>query len=296
MHPLSPKLLLISCSLLVASAAGANTRQYTLLQGLKKKQVSMTAICSNGGYMGKCLSLALRNNTRQQLELAVDPALIFTPSDPRYQHLVAVGEEQVTLKPGEERWVTLQTFCGKAPAGAPAANVRYSLWKQGDPVMIQTSRYIKEHRLFSSMGQHAIWMFTDRHKLNSVYSPYMKDHEEGKAFVTFLAGITQQEIPQFYTFHQINEQHTGRPVYDRTVSKVYVDMDWTGERRRHLHVLVLDAGRKLYRKIESGEVINSQGLHTVRVTLDPAKDPAGIYYVLLKDDESKVWLEKKAVL
>jgi hypothetical protein len=58
----------------------------SLKESLAKGLVSLKAL-SNGGYMGRCLNLELKNNTNQPLALKVDPALIFKPADDRYNPL-----------------------------------------------------------------------------------------------------------------------------------------------------------------------------------------------------------------
>jgi hypothetical protein len=249
---------------------------------------------SNGGYIGKCLTVSLKNNTAVVVKVKVDPALIFVPDEPQYQHLVAVGEEEVLLRPQEQRNVSLQTFCGKASARGPAPNVRYKYWKQGDSTLVLASHYIKEHGLFNDLGQHAVWMFTDKHKLSNVYNPHSK--VDGRPFVTYLARITRQKVPQFHTWHKINDGRNSASVYEKKVSKIYVDITWNKESRRNMHVQIYNENNELYRTIETGQVSNSKGEHHVRVALDPAVDPEGFYTVRLKDDENNIWLEKEAIV
>lgn len=272
------------------------TRQVPLLKALQTRQASMVELCSGGGYMGKCLSVSIRNNTKEALQVTVDPALIFVPNEPGFQHLVAVGEEAITLLPGETKSQVLQTFCGKARARSPRKDIRYRLWKQGAEPMVLASRYIKANGLFNTLGQHAIWMFTDHHCLSNIYDPNISAAVV-KNFTSYLARITHQEIPEYYTWHKINtDSRRQTAVYDVSLSKVYVDLDWTKESRRNMHVMILDADRKLYKIIESGEVSNSHGAHSIRIAFDPVSDPLGVYYVQLNDDENNIWQEKRVVL
>lgn len=261
---------------------------------MASKLVTARAI-ARGGFMGPCLNLELCNNTGSTLSLTVDPALIFKPADNRYQPLVAVGEEQITIGAGKTKVVTLQTFCGKSSAGCPAKGVSYTYWKQGDTVMRQVSRYIKAHGLFGSLGQHAIWVLTSGHCLSNVYNP-SGTPSEGSRLVAYMAGLLHQQVPEYYTHHRINTGNTPGEVFDLNLSKVYVPLRWHKESRRNMHVVIFDHNREVYREIKSGQVSNSKGEHEIAVEFDPDRDPLGVYYVQLRDDESVVWIEKRVVM
>ncbi|WP_146146798.1 hypothetical protein [Taibaiella chishuiensis] len=280
--------------LVVCLSAPAQAALLSLKESMAKRLVTVKAV-SKGGFMGQCLNLELHNNTGSDLSLAVDPALIFKPLDSRFQPLVAVGEEQVTVEAGKSKTVTLQTFCGKSSASGPAKNLTYAYWKQGDTVMRQVSRYIRQHRLFGSLGQHAIWTLTSGHCLSNVYNPSGKP-DEGKALVAYMAGLLRQQMPEYYTHHNINTSGNGGEVFDLNLSKVYVPLNWKKESRRQMHVVIFDHNRKVYREIKSGQVSNSKGEHEISVEFDPDRDPLGVYYVQLRDDESDVWIEKRVVM
>ncbi|RYZ34419.1 MAG: hypothetical protein EOP49_34550 [Sphingobacteriales bacterium] len=282
----------LALSILLATAhVSFAIKTFMLKSSMAKKIVSVRSV-SNGGHMGKGLTVRLSNNTSQEIRIQVDPALIFVADQPGYQHLVAVGEETIVLKPAEEGCLELQTFCGKASAHSPLANIKYKYWKQGDPGLVQASRYIKAHALFNSIGQHAVWMFTDNHSLGNIYSPYDKG-SEGRNFVAYLSQITGRKIPEYYTYHHISERGQ---VFDPSVSKVFVDLNWNKEYRRTHQVLVFNQRGELYKVIEGGEVIDSKGNHNVKVVFDPKKDPPGKYTVQLKDSENEVLLQKIAVV
>ncbi len=289
MHRLRNSSWLLLLAVLLSSSASA--AHLSLKESMAKRLVTVKSL-SGGGHMGPCLTLELRNNTNRSLSLAVDPALIFRPADTLFQPLVTVGEEQITLAAGKTQTVYLQAFCGKSRARGPVNGLRYTYWKQGDMVMQQVSHYIHDHKLFGTLGQHAMWVLTSGHALSNVYSPFHKP-EEGRALVTYMAGLLHQKVPEFYTYHKINTRGNGVQLFDCNLSKVYVHLNWNRESRRQMHVVIFDQDRKLYREITSGQVSNSKGAHEIKVEFDPDRDPSGVYYVQLRDDESTVWIEKR---
>ncbi len=291
--------IFLSClfgfSLLITGQDSTAAVRMGLLEAVKSHKASLVQVASLGGHSGKCLSLSVKNNTGEQMEIKVDPALIFVPEKKEYQHLVTVGEEMIVLNPGETKKQSLQAFCGKASASSPAGLVKYTYWKQGSPEMRLAAHYIMENSLFNYLGQHAIWMFTDGHCLSNVYDPGT-NNQVVKSFVAYLAKITGQQVPEYFTWHRINAGRQQTSVYNVTMEKIYVDLRWTHQSRRQMHAVILDEHRNVYRTLGDGELINASGEHYLQVTFDPKKDPLGIYYVQLNDDENVIWQEKRVIM
>ena len=109
--------------------AHATVKPVSLKDCLKKGLIRMSA-CSNGGYIGKCLDLTLKNNTDKDLLVKVDPALIFRPEGEQYQHLVAVGQEIIMIPAKKTATQPVQTFCGKSKAASPVKNLSFKYWLQ----------------------------------------------------------------------------------------------------------------------------------------------------------------------
>jgi hypothetical protein len=269
-----------TCMMLPAGLL-ANVQQVKLKSAMASKMVSVTAI-GNGGAMGKKLHLDLVNNLSVPLEVVVDPGLIFRPVDSSYQNLVAVGEEKVTIEPGAGASLDLQTFCGKSYARSPFMNLNYNFWKQGDSVMIKALGFIREHKLYSTVGQCAVWSLTNNHSLAGIYD----QTEISKKFAGYMSVLTGRKLPPYYVTNKITDV-PGTVAYNPAVDKYYVDFEWKPLSARNMHVYVLkEDGTLLWE--HKKDIISHEG-HKAIVELDPGKLARGKYVVELSDDDNFVW-------
>ncbi len=281
---------LVCCALVFSFCASAN--HMTLKRAMSSKFVAIRAV-STGGYCGKCLKLELANNTKTELELDVDPALIFRPDDSSYQNLVLLGNETIALAPNSCKEITLQTFCGKSYARGPSSGLNYKYWRQGDSGLIKTLTYAKQNTTNMYLVQRAVWTFTNGKCLNTVYSsdnPRMSEN-----LVKYIASLKNSALPEYFVEQELNDQ-PGQMVLVPNKEKVYVTMHWgadDGYRRMRLSIFKADG--ELYKEIEADQIIDKIGV-TVQVTFDPRRDPKGIYYVRLHDDANKIWDQKKIIV
>lgn len=263
----------------VASVASfAGPRKMKLKDAILKKFVSITGI-GKGGASGKCLQLELQNISKSELEITVDEAMIFVPSDTNYQNLVAAGGESVKLEPGLSGSMDLEAFCGKSYARCPRRGLSYTFWKQGDTAMINTMKFMKENGFLNNIGQKAVWFFTNNHKLNTVY-----DHsnpERSKPLITFIAKQKKIPVPEYYTDYKLN--HTpGQGMVVANTERHYVEMTWKNTMQNgKVNVQIYTADGKLYRQESGGEISNFRENKRI-VRFDPKVDK-GDFYIVLKD-------------
>lgn len=284
---LAPALVL--CCSVFFFVIDAEAKSMSLKKAMKAKVVAIRAV-SNGGAVGKCLTLQLINRLNEPLDITVDPGLIFTPCDTNFQHLVAVGGEAIVLQPNERAQLKLQTFCGKSYARGPLPDMQYDFWKQGDSVMIKVSSYITQHLLFNNIGQHAIWTLTNNHPIRTIYDPWRT--EASKAMAAYIAELKHVPLPEYYTHYELDNKPGAASPIIYSSGKQYVDINWKhNEGYRHMYVTVYKENGEVYRQVTGNEVIDREG-HKVSVVFDPGVDKPGNYHVELHDDANNVWLRK----
>jgi len=277
-------LLLALFALLIHYEGIAEALNMSLTQALKKKYVQINAV-STGGAQGECLNLSIKNNTSLFINIKIDHALIFRPSDTNYQDLVAAGGNLLALQSKTTKSIQLQTFCGKSYARGPKPNLKYNFYKQGDETMIGVAKLIVEKKLYNSIGQHAIWSLTNNHSLSGIYSA--RDTGNSKELVKYIAGRTGRPLPQYYTTHNVNTGTTTGAVFNPTIEKYVVVVEWSKPSSRNMHVLVHKENGELFLE-EKNEQISKRG-HKVTVELDPKKVAKGKYTVILRDDDNTVY-------
>jgi hypothetical protein len=257
---------------------------------MTSKAITVKAL-SKGGACGKCIKLDLTNNTDTEFAIAIDPGLIFTPSDDKYQHLVLMGQETIALAPHATSTIDLQTFCGKSYAWGPKPNLGYSYWRQGDSNMVKMLRYANENNISKDLVQRAVWTFTNAHCLNSVYD--YRFPQASEAFVAYIAKLKKCSLPDFFMEYGINNI-SGQPIMTHD-ARIYVTLHWGHEGYRNMYLDIYKANGDHYKRINADRYIDKNG-NTVQVEFDPIRDPKGAYNIVLHDDSRKIWDQKQVIV
>jgi hypothetical protein len=273
------------------SFAGQAAVRISLKKALASKLVTVVAT-STGGYSEKSLKLGITNNSKSDLNIDIDPGLIFTPEDTSYQHLVVLGNETLAIGPSATKNVALTAFCGKSYARGPMPNLPYRFWLQGDSNMIRTLIYAKTNSVDRSLIQRAVWVFTNGYCLNSIYTSAFPRMSED--FAKYVASLRKARLPEYFSEYQL-ESRMGQPVLVAENAKVFVNMHWGHEGYRHMYLTIYKENGDIYKKIEADQIIDKYGF-TVLVEFDTKRDPKGTYTVQLRDDDHKIWDQKKVII
>jgi hypothetical protein len=267
--------------------AGDLHKEYLLSEALKERRVNLCAE-GLGGYSKKCLFVTIKNTTSLPIHITVDPAMIFRPVDSNQQDLVTAGSEYVVLAPLESKSISLNAFCGKSYARAPSRNTKFVFLKQGNKAFVEAMRFISKNKLFNSIGQAAVWSFTNNKSLSAIYNP--DQSEISNQLIKLIAKLTNKPIPQYYIIHK-NKDNPNGAVYNPHISRLYVELNWQNPSNSNLHIYVYQQDGSLYKEIIDGEHITNKG-HSIKVVFDPEKDPKGLYTVCVKDNFNFVYQSK----
>jgi hypothetical protein len=268
--------LFTACSTLAGNAA-------VLKSGLKAAMdnglVRVSAVSTGEIYNKKALKLQLVNNTRDALQLTVEPALIFKPADSAYQDLVLPGTEMLALAPGRSGELVVQTFCGKAHASAPGSKLEYRFKRQGDSVMIKTLLYISEHRLFDGLGQAAIWALTDNHSLEGIIDAARP--KESSELLALMVKLTGRPVPQYFKQYKLNTV-AGQPVFEKRLLKIVANLEWRLEEPRALTLGIYNKTGDLVQGIFEEKKM-TKGIFKMQVQFEAEGAPPGKYFMRLND-------------
>jgi len=279
----------------VCQKSRAAEQKMTLKHALGSKSVGLEAV-GKGGAMGECLILNLKNNTDKPLIIVVDPGLIFVPADTAYQNLVLLGMESIEIAPGIAKELTVSTFCGKSYAKCPPRYHRYTYWRQGDTNMVKVLNYVRENGIAKEdigLAQRAVWTFTNKYHLRSVYDPAKPQLSE--QLIRYMADVRKVKIPDYFSYTDLAVQRAGAPLFTGQHQRVSVLMKWGNIDYRMMFVRVKNENGDIYRKLESGQYIDKNG-HTMVVEFNADRDPAGTYTVEVCDENQKVWDRKVVVV
>lgn len=281
------RFLFLFC-LIIQWQASASPKNINFRDAVRHHMIEVHA-SAKGGYMGNCLSLRMKNKTQQDLNVYIEPGLIFTPNDTNMQNLVAIGDERLLVAAGKETLLGLNAFCGKSYARCPKATTAYRFWKQGDTGLVSALRFIKTKRLYDGLGQRAVWMFTNQHCINRIYDDSRPTLSQ--EFVKYLANVTGKEIPEFYIQNKRPLANT-EYVYNSEVDHSYVVISWNFRAPRNTHVSIYDKSGSFIKDAQGTEIIDRYGSNMI-VKFRPEEYKNGIYIVRLHDDDNNIYVEKK---
>ena len=176
----------------------------------------------------------------------------------------------------------------------PCPQYELTLARRVDSVLVKTMKHMKEQQVSTSLGQTAVWHFTNRHCLNTVY-----DHNNPRAseeLVQFIAKERHSKVPDIFTEYETSVK-PGMPVMVADgKATTYVVVKWKhANAPKHMIVTVLKENGDVYKRIYGNDQIDKEG-HTVLVAFNSVNDVKGVYYVELKGDDGKVWDKQKVIV
>ena len=268
-------ILLLSCSAHAVTRSG-------LKDALAKKLVSISAEASGESYHQKGLRLKVKNNTATTMQLTVDPALIFRPSDTGYQDLVLPGETMIALAAHGETTVDLQSFCGKSYARAPSRALTFDFARQGDSAMIRVTQFLNKYRLYNSAGQQAIWVLTNDHDLSGIYDP--QQPQVSNKLLALLVQLTGKPVPDYFRLYKLNNS-SGEPAFEKRVLNIYSVFEWQLHSPDKLTMGIYDAHGLLIQSVLDQKDFPKKGSYKMAVQFEAENVAPGKYYIRLKNQQ-----------
>jgi hypothetical protein len=265
--------LFLSCMTVYSHANVSTGFKAAMQRGL----VTVSASATGQVYYGKALRVHVVNTTKDRLQLSIDPALIFKPEDDSYQYLVLPAEETLTLAPGGNTDLDVQTFCGKLHARGPRAGLSYTFYKQGDSTLIKVTQHIRRNRLYDHLGQEAIWAITDNTDLEGIIDP--ERPKQSADLLALLVKLTGRPVPPYFRLYKL-ETEAGQPVFRKRVLKVIANLEWKLAAPANITLGVYNSAGTLIQSILDKEKMVKGG-YKMMVQFEAENAPPGNYYLRL---------------
>ncbi len=164
-----------------------------LLEAKNTKKVSIKAI-GNGGYIGECISLTVKNITQIKQDIEVSPGIIFTCQDSSSQNLMVVEQYSLALMPGATRTLNIQTMCIQARNHSPSSGVLFAMNKEATGHLSALAELIATRNYQNSTAQSAVWALTDGNEINEIYA---SDTTMAGELATFVSKATGKPRAKF---------------------------------------------------------------------------------------------------
>ncbi len=177
--------------LILLFSFSAQATSTPLLEAQKLKKVSVTAK-GNGGYMGNCINLTVKNLTQIKQEIEVNPGLIFTDQDSAAQNLMVVSSYRLALMPGSAKTLDVFTMCIEHHDYAPQTGDLFVLNREASGHLSSLAELISKNNFQNSTGQSAVWALTDGTDIGDIYA---SDTAMAGKLATFISNATGKPRP-----------------------------------------------------------------------------------------------------
>ncbi|PIB35121.1 hypothetical protein BFP72_06790 [Reichenbachiella sp. 5M10] len=124
-----------------------------------------------GGLGAEAALLTLHNNTLRPLCVVLPVGLYFSSIDPEVQDLLTLQEEVLTLAANQSATAKLYGACTQMPLISPQSGEAYQLKLSPDSALQRLAGQIVAVGLEETIGQSAVWAYTDRSGVQYIYDP-----------------------------------------------------------------------------------------------------------------------------
>lgn len=120
-------------------------------------------------HTGKCLLLHLTNTTAAKIECKIESAYHFSNLSKSHQDIINAENVLVSLLPNQQKTIAINGFCGEKTNSSPSEKDTFTLDYRHDEKFIQLTAICEKYKKYDHTGQQAIWCFTDRNPISSIF-------------------------------------------------------------------------------------------------------------------------------
>lgn len=273
-------IVLISWLCITPAFADRNTI-VDLSKAIKQHMITITATATGDEYNEHALKLKVKNTGSLVFNLVMNDGVIFAPDSTGYQPLILVGGEKVYMTALKETEISVQTFCANSDRLAPVKGLNYTFSKVANDTLVKILGYIRTNRWYNDMGQSAVWVFTNNHKLNTVYD-YGNDFTS-KKLLDFITKTTGMKMPEYFVQSEIDDT-PGEEVYHPKTLKIFAKYELELDKPKTLTLGIYNEQGATIQSVFENRRYGKAG-HRFRVEFEAKDVPAGKYYIRLKEGD-----------
>ncbi|MFY0627683.1 MAG: hypothetical protein JXR07_15405 [Reichenbachiella sp.] len=246
-----------------------------------KRRIAVTAL-GNGGLGENSARIILKNNISADLNIMVPAGLMLNSEDEGAQDLIILEESILFVKGRGISGYDMYGACTQLTNYAPKREEKYKLGQLAQEELRQIAQIISDNKLQSSIGQGAIWAFTDNSDINNVFHP---DYVDASWDMAKIIATFRKDNPP--TREEIME--APRPA-SRIVFSARADVIYHAPRDIKANLAIYDSANNLIsQKFPSKNIFG--GLHIYTIGINNILSEETTFYARLKDEEGNVLAE-----
>ncbi|MCB0700236.1 MAG: hypothetical protein H6551_01465 [Chitinophagales bacterium] len=275
-HILSAVLLLLSTTITYAVPTKLN-----ISDAIEQNIITVKAETNGNSFMRQGLTLKIKNNGSLNFVLIMNFGTVFKCETDGYSSLILAGEETMFINPMQENIIIdVQTFSADSKGKVPEKGLSYTYSNVDKSIHIEIFKYIKQRRLYSELGQYAIWLFTNDHNINSVYAA--DNDAMSKQLIERITEFSTLTTPEYFVEQKISKE-AGKPVFNPKVLNIFTQVEHQIKKTEVLTLAIYNStGEQVQTVFENRRY--GKSTQRFRVQFNTENNPAGKYYIRLKDE------------
>jgi hypothetical protein len=243
------------------------------MEAVEKGLVEITAE-GEGGHIGRCLKLRIKNLHKKKIDVQIPAGLIFNSDDEGHQDLMTTEEKVLAIEGNKKRITKIYAACIQAPKGSPTMGSAFNMSMLTSGHLLQVAEFLFKEKLYKNeAAQYAVWAASDGKRIENI------DHT---GLANFVADILGKPRPE-YVVVQKTTSLPGEPAYREAPSILKGRWQFKTEEDKIMTfgLYTLD-GELKHAFFKNKKKI--KGLHKFGFTFKVFNLPQGEYYVRLMSD------------
>ena len=249
-------------------------------EAAKKKWITINAK-SLGGHSGKSLSVKIKNHTANFISLMIPSGSRFKSEAAEYQDLIVTKAELIAIQGLGEEIVLLNSFCCEANDRSPSNDLSYTYLGRTDSSLSKLCRFINKNNFEEQAVQNAIWVLSNNHPINNIYSADKNSETQLTEFLCKMKGIQKP-------WYRVEYKNSDSIAFSEAPLNIHAEFNFLLTTNGMVTMILQDASGKNVVVLMKEQPFN-KGEYDFGFKLKASAMPKGKYYARLYASDQKLY-------
>jgi hypothetical protein len=233
-----------------------------------------------GGHSGNCMSIELKNKSKDTVFLFLEAGRRLLASDTTMQDILIVKREEVVLLPLASKKINGYGFCCESTNSSPAKGTSYAIGRMAPASWVKVAEFISNNKFPEEALQSAVWVMSNDHEISSVHA---KNEEAILPLRKLLGEIKGVEVPWYSTLYE-KDAHA---LFSGKENYIVGTIPYKLKNNAIVSIVVRDKWGTIAKTLVE-EAAKGPGLQEYDLNLDVKGWGKGVYTITIMEDYSNV--------
>ncbi len=286
--------VLFTLSVLIFQAtAQKRSQKISFQEARKKKLISFTGLVNSIGDKRR-LKLAMKNNSKDTIQIELECGRIFHCEDPQYQPFVVIRSKDIVLAPLETKDTYVNAVCGNSGAAhTPDGYKDFKETEMGSAELVGALQDAEKNHLDSHGSiQTLVWIFTNNHPIAALGRK--GDSEAPTELMAIASKYKGEPVPVYHVTYQEVESgsqltFSGKP--ERITSEVSI----VTNEKSDIRIVIKDKSGEVIKYVQ--HIQNQQpGSLTLPLDISLSGLQRGEYALVVETNQGEIVNQQKITI